>query len=173
MKDYDFTLKFALNRTVEEMDAIVGRLDQEGCNDALIGIGRAGRIAFDFTRSSTSAHEALVSALKDVKKAVPDAKLIEAAPDLAGLSDIADLLGFSRQNMRKLTLAHSETFPLPIHEGNPSIWHLTEVLEWLEAKGYDIDAGLIETASACMHFNVAIEMRREPGIEKDLLALVA
>ena len=173
MKDYDFTLKFALNRTGEELDAFVGRLGQEGCGDALVGIGQAGRIALDFTRSSESAHDALLSALRDVKNAAPDAKLIEAAPDLAGLSDIADILGFSRQNMRKLMLAHSATFPLPVHEGNPSIWHLSQVLEWLRERGYEIDAELIETASTCMHFNVANEMLKAPGIKNDVLALVA
>lgn len=173
MKEYDFTLKFALNRMSEELDAVVGRLGKEGCSDALIGVGQADRIALNFTRSSESAHGALLSALKDVKNAAPDAKLIEAAPDLAGLSDIADFLGFSRQNMRKLMLAHSAAFPLPVHEGNPSIWHLAEVLEWLKARGYDIDPVLIETSAACMHFNVAIEMRREPGVAEDVLALVA
>jgi hypothetical protein len=37
-----------------------------------------------------------------VKKAIPMSRLIEATPDLVGISDLAALLGHSRQNMRKI-----------------------------------------------------------------------
>ncbi len=53
----------------------------------------------------------MVSALRDVKKAVPGAELIEVTPDFVGLTDVAELIGVSRQNMRKLMLAHAATFP--------------------------------------------------------------
>ncbi len=59
---------------------------------------------------------------------MPSATLIEAAPDLVGLTDIADIVGMSRQNMRKLMLAHPASFPPPVHEGASSLWRLWEVL---------------------------------------------
>jgi hypothetical protein len=68
-----------------------------------------------FTREAESAKRAIVSALEDVKKAIPAAKLIEAGPDLVGLADVADMLGMSRQNMRKLMLVHAANFPAPVH----------------------------------------------------------
>lgn len=63
-----------------------------GSDDALIGIGQSGRIALQFTRVAENAFEAVFGAVKDVKRAIPDAKLIEATPDLVGLSDIAEVI---------------------------------------------------------------------------------
>jgi predicted DNA-binding transcriptional regulator AlpA len=56
------------------------------------------------------------------------AKLIEAAPDFVGLTDVADLVGVTRQNMRKLMLSHATTFPTPVHQGSASVWHLADVM---------------------------------------------
>jgi hypothetical protein len=85
-------------------------------------VGQRGRIALDFARESTSAWAAIASAVQDVKRAIPGAELIEASPDFVGLSDVADIAGFTRQNMRKLMLSNIATFPLAVHEGTPSLW---------------------------------------------------
>ena len=45
----------------------------------------------EFSREAGSAKIALFSALEDVKRAVPGAKLIEAAPDFVSLTDVAVL----------------------------------------------------------------------------------
>jgi hypothetical protein len=88
-------------------EALVERLGEAGCDDALIGIGQPGRLALEFTREAESAEEAVRSALADVRGAVPLARLIEVAPDLVGLTDVAEIVGVSRQNMRKLMLSHA------------------------------------------------------------------
>ncbi len=117
MKTYEFELKFRLPGTAQNPERFVERLAEAGCTDALVGIGQAGRIAFHFTRDANSAFEAVLSAVKNIKNAIPEATLIEAAPDLVGLSDIADILGYSRQNIRKLMMNNLASFPTPIHEG--------------------------------------------------------
>ncbi|MBU5890001.1 DNA-binding protein, partial [Vibrio cholerae O1] len=76
------------------------------------------RLALEFTREAVDADEAVRSALADVRRAAPSARLIEVAPDLVGLTDVADIVGVSRQNMRKLMLAHPGSFPAPVHEGS-------------------------------------------------------
>jgi len=134
MAQYDFILKFALGQHDAEPDAFIGRLLAEGCDDAIIGVGQHGRIALNFTREAANADEAVLSALSDVQRAIPDAKLVEASPDLVGLTDIANLLGFSRQYMRKLVLKSGPEFPLPVHEGKPAIWHLATVLSWFKGQ---------------------------------------
>ena len=53
----------------------------------------------------------MISALPHVKKAIRNAELIEVTPDFVGLTDVAELVGVSRQNMRKLMLGHPGTFP--------------------------------------------------------------
>ena len=90
---------------------IVERLGEAGCDDATVGVGQPGRVALLFLAKATSAFEALVSALKDVKRAVPSARLVEAGPDFVGLTDVAEVAGVSRQNMRKLMLSHAIDFP--------------------------------------------------------------
>ena len=74
--EYAFTLKYQLPDD-DSVDDVVERLGAIGCDAALVGIGRVGRLSLDFTREATSAEAALVSALSDVKRAVPSANLIE------------------------------------------------------------------------------------------------
>jgi hypothetical protein len=104
MGTYDFTLRFTLGQHDANPELFVEDLLATGCDDALLGLGQPGRIALSFTRESSSADEAVMSALRDVQRAVPEANLVEASPDLVGLTDIANLLGFTRQNMRKLVV---------------------------------------------------------------------
>lgn len=40
------------------------------------------------------------SALLDLRSVLQSAKLIEVAPDLVGLTDVAEIVGVSPQNMR-------------------------------------------------------------------------
>ena len=160
MSEYEFTLKFGIPADLER-DTLEARLFEAGCDDALVGTGQHGRLALTFTRDAASAEEAVDGALRDVRRAVPQARLVEAAPDLVGVSDIADLFAFSRQNMRKLVQSHAETFPLPLHEGRSSLWHLADVLEWFERRQTrSLDPTLREVARASMVVNATREAER-------------
>ena len=176
MTEYQFTLKFSLNSLEANIDELVERLGEAGCTDALVGIGQPGRIGLDFTREAKSASAAVQSALADVKRAIPNAELIEAAPDFVGLTDIAMLLGFSRQNMRKLAVQANSMFPPPVHEGTPTIWHLATVLDWLKSRGnYQIDDSLCEVAKTNRQFNLAKELHNldlGPTVQRDLQRLL-
>jgi len=173
--DYDFVLKFRLPEGSARPRNLVERLGKAGCDDAVVGIGQPGRIALDFMREADSAEQAIISALEDVKRAIPDAELIEACPDFAGLTDIAELVGVSRQNMRKLMLTHAGTFPAPVHDGSTALWHLAPVLEWLAARaGYIIEQRLLETARIAMQVNVTKESHRLAApVEDRIRTLVA
>lgn len=173
--EYTFTLKYQLATSAGNIDGVVERLGAGGCDDALVGIGLPGRIALMFTRESGSAHEAIVSALANVRRAVPDATLIEATPDFVGLTDVAEAIGVSRQNMRKLMTTHPASFPLPVHEGSASVWHLADVLGWLLQRGtYDVDPTLVDIAHITMQVNLARGASRlSPEIGQQLTELVA
>ncbi len=159
--EYTFTLKYQLADDDRDPDALVERLGEAGCDDALVGIGQPGRLALEFTREADSADTAVRSALADVRSAVPTARLIEVSPDLVGLTDVADIVGVSRQNMRKLMLTHPGSFPAPVHEGSASIWHLADVLTWLQAKGsYSLARDVLDVACVALQVNVAKEGRR-------------
>lgn len=175
MAQYDFILKFALGQHDAEPDAFVERLLAEGCDDALIGVGQHGRIALDFTREAPTAVEAVLSALSDVQRAIPDSKLVEAAPDLVGLTDIANLLGFSRQYMRKVVIQSGSDFPPPVHEGKPAIWHLATVLAWFtNCKSREFDEALLGVSRINMQCNLFKEAAElDHDISDRLKSLVA
>lgn len=48
------------------------------------------------------AREAVDSAIHDVRNAIAGAALVAVAPDLVGVTDMADLFAFSPQKLRKL-----------------------------------------------------------------------
>jgi len=101
------------------------------------------------------ADSALHSAVADVQRAIPEARLIEAGPDYVGLTEMAELLGISRQAMRKIMAKNIERFPMPVHEGNPSIWHLKDVLGWMRREqGREIDASIEEVSVVAWRVNL-------------------
>lgn len=88
--EFTFTLKYQLQAS--DTDALVERLAEEGCDHALVGVSRSGRLSLEFARDAGSAKEAVESALADVRRAVPAAKLIEATPVFVCLSTELALL---------------------------------------------------------------------------------
>lgn len=159
--EYVFTLRFQLPEARLAEEELLERLVEAGCDDALVGLGVPGKIALEFTREAVSAQQTVQGAIKAVQRAIPDAQLTEAAPDYVGLTDVADIIGVSRQNMRKLMLAHSPHFPLPVHDGKTAIWHLADVLEWLSQRGsYDIPAATQDLAQVTRQLNVQQAIQR-------------
>lgn len=176
MREYEFTLKFRLPDANADAEQFIDALAEAGCDDATVGIGQQGRIALAFTREASSAVEAIVSAVQEVRSAIPGAELAEASPDFVGLTDVADLIGCSRQNMRKLMLSNAATFPAAVHEGSQAFWHLRPVLDWLaDTQKRAIDRALIDVSEVTMNLNIAREARRLPGagLPEELDALFA
>jgi hypothetical protein len=175
MSEYEFTLAFALSSGTLDVDGLAERLGAAGCDDAIVGIGRWGRLGMTFARAAETASAALSSALADVRKAEPGAQLIEASPDDVGLTDVAVLLGVTRQNVRKLILAGDAPAPVPVHEGRPTIWRLTKVLTWLrDEKSHGVPEALLEIAAATLQANIAVEARdADRTVQKELAVLLA
>lgn len=65
------------------MDLLIERLAEEGCDDALVGVGQPGRLALEFFREAPSALEAIESALEGVRRAVPGARLTDISQPIA------------------------------------------------------------------------------------------
>lgn len=159
MSEFEFTLKFVLPDVEANPDRYVEALGAAGCDDALVGVGQSGRIALQFTREANTAFEAVTSAIANVKQAIPGVKLIEATPDLVGLTDVADIIGCSRQYMRKLMITSGPRFPVPVHEGKAALWRLSKVLMWLkDSKQYQVEDRLLEVAHTNMQLNIAREV---------------
>lgn len=176
MNEYEFTLKFRLPDAGSDPALFIGALAEAGCDDAMVGIGQPGRIALDFAREAKTALGAVVSAVQAVRLAIPGVELIEASPDFVGLTDVAELVGCSRQNIRKLMLGHPATFPAAVHEGSQAFWHLRPVLAWFaETQSRPIDRTLLEVSEVAMKVNIAREARKLPGaaVPRELEVLFA
>ncbi len=173
MREFEFTLKFNLPDSAEDTSEAVEKLGSAGCDDALIGVGKNGRVALNFTREAISAFDAIASAVAAVKRAIPGAMLVEATPDLVGLTDLADIVGCSRQYMRKLMIASGTSFPVPVYEGKAALWRLSKLLVWLkESKRYQIEETLLDVARANMQFNMAREVNEiDPEMQKSIRKL--
>lgn len=172
--EYEFTLKYQLDATDCNPDDLVERLGAAGCDDALIGIGQPGQLGFKFTREAASAKDAVKSALADIRDTVPTARLVEAGPDFVGLTDVAELMGMSRQNLRKLMVANPATFPVQVHAGSSGVWHLADLLSWLQHKDYPVDTSVVDVSQTTRQINVLKELQNLPTeIETELRSLVA
>ena len=156
MKEFNFELIFKL---VDNQDSneYLDVLFENGCDDATISTGQLGMLSLSFTREAIDASVAVESAINDVKKAIPSAKLVEATPDIVNISEISSILGHSRQYTRKLFNSDTSSLPAPIHIGNPSIWHLSEVLDWLKSLGKQenkINENLFELSHITRQINI-------------------
>ena len=156
MKEFNFELIFKL---VDNQDSneYLDVLFENGCDDATISTGQLGMLSLSFTREAVNASVAVESAINDVKKAIPSAKLVEATPYIVNISEISSILGHSRQYTRKLFNSDTSSLPAPIHIGNPSIWHLSEILDWLKSLGKQenkINENLFELSHITRQINI-------------------
>lgn len=162
---WDFFLSFRLPLDGSEPEAWVDRLYEAGCDDALVATGRLGFVGLRVTRAAETAQAAIDSAIADVLTAIPGAELTEIEPDLVGLSDIAERLGRSRQNIRKYLDGEIKSvtvpFPMAVASGTTSLWRLLEVLQWFDAHtDLKPTPSLLELARAVARTNGAVQQRR-------------
>lgn len=164
MNKYIFMLNFSLPVPDDDPEQFLDALFEAGCDDASVGVGRRGLIGLDFTRRASSAEEALKTAILDVRRAIPRANLVQAGPDLVGLTEVAKIFGFSRQNMQKYATGKSasqKAFPTPVVLGVPSLWHLAEIVAWLKLNTTVQPAEeVIEVAKAAAKINLNTEKER-------------
>lgn len=90
---FTFTLLYKLDPQDGDHDALVERLFEAGCGDALIGLGRPGHMALEFVREDVSADDAVTSARACVSQAVPRAQFLTAHTGPAVLRDIGEVVG--------------------------------------------------------------------------------
>lgn len=82
--EFEFEMTFRLGTGSADPGALVERLGAAGCTDAVVGTGLPGRIALSFKRDACSAKDAVVTALRDVKTAIPESELINVTSKFNG-----------------------------------------------------------------------------------------
>ena len=156
MKEFNFELIFKLVDNQDSNEYLDGFFEN-GCDDATISTGQLGMLSLSFTREAINASVAVESAINDVEKAIPSVKLVKSTPDIVNISEISSILGHSRQYTRKLFNFETSSLPAPIHICNPSIWHLSEILDWLKSLGKQenkINENLFELSLITKQINI-------------------
>lgn len=74
--EFDFLMRLRIDANAD-LSEVIERLAEAGCDDAVVGVGRPGRVALEFIRNASSVQDAIRSALLDVKRAMPNAELFE------------------------------------------------------------------------------------------------
>ena len=156
MNEYQYTLTFTLPDTQDDPTQYLDALFEAGCDDAVVGTGTPGMISLEFNRNADSAMNAVDSAIRDVMKAIPGASLIEVKPDLVGLTDVAEILDCSRQNIRKYVVGYPN-FPRPAVTGKFQLWHLWEIAKFDK---FSIPETIIEISKVAWKLNLDLQNRK-------------
>ncbi len=82
--EFEFKLTYQLSGSQPDADQLLTKLGEEGCTDALVELGVAGQVDMEFVRAALTAEEALNGAIEDIKRTLPKATLVEAAPKVLG-----------------------------------------------------------------------------------------
>lgn len=149
--------------------ANLGAWFEAGCDDATFGeidgVGYA-----DLSRTARSMSQAILSAIADVERAVPAARVIRVEPDeLVSASDIAARLHRTRESVRLLIAGERGPggFPAPVSHlrSRGRIWRWAEVSRWAEER-LGVDVPGIEDAMFVAALNDTLDLRRlSPGLE--------
>ncbi|MBF0137976.1 MAG: hypothetical protein H7833_17615 [Magnetococcus sp. DMHC-1] len=154
---YQFSLTFPVAREKWDINEIANKLYDAGCVDSTVFTGVRGIVCVEFHRESESAKDAINTAARDIQSAFPAAEILEAKPDLVNMADIAELVGQSRQNIRKLV-----DFPPPsISVAAKPLWHLYLVVRWyMEKTAIRFDNMLPEVSMEAWLYNQLLEKNR-------------
>lgn len=119
---------------------------------------------FGFVRPGACAREVMQGARMEIVRALPGARLVEAVPDLVGLTEVGRLLGLSRQAMRKYAVSQGSNFPAAVHGVHGAVWHLIEILDWMRAvRQLTVDPALLDVARVAWDINLRAEVQRRRG----------
>lgn len=146
-----------------EAEDFADRFFAAGCDDATIAFQR-GAIILDFARAAKSFEQAVVSAMRDVRKAGATVERVE--PDsLVSLSDIAARSGLTKAAISLYSTGQRGTgFPPPVSRvtSESPLWDWVEVAGWLRRFGKaDIDADVLAQARAIRKWNAKLSARRQ------------
>lgn len=168
--EFDFTL--LVDGPDDISEELEDKLFEAGCDDATISVS-GGRLSITFARVAESLKEAIVSAIKDVRRA--DVGVVNRVDDcsLITQSEIARRIGRSRQMVHQYIKGERGPggFPKPacsIVDTMP-LWYWCEVAYWLE-KNSLIDEHELRRAQELAVINSILDLEMQRAIDPGLTA---
>jgi len=159
--EHEFVL--VLDEITEVTREMEDRLFETGCDDATIS-SRSGRVFLSFRREAASMKDAILSAIRDVKKAEIGAKILRVDDcNLVTQSEIARKIGRKRQVIHQFITGSRGPggFPPPschITDEAP-LWRWCEVAHWFWQNGM-IKENALRSAQDIELINSVIEFYR-------------
>lgn len=131
--EYDFTL--ILTGITPETDGVEDALFDAGCDDATFAF-RSGRPVLTFARRGHSLKDAIISAIRDVRRTNLGADVLRVdGCNFVSLAEIARRIGRTRQVVHQYMRGQRGPggFPGPVFELGEGImaWSWCEVVDWL------------------------------------------
>jgi hypothetical protein len=162
MDDYNFTLRFiASGKSADDLSTTI----YERIEDAsLMGPDDDGSFLLEFDRRAGALPSALVGALEELVKTVPDATVLRVEEDdLATMADIAKRSGRTPESVRLLVAGRRGPGGFPPAAGRVDartrVWRWADAAQWFEDA---LGEPLPDTSESAFlrAFNDALEIRR-------------
>lgn len=171
---YEFSLLVV--GTDVQTDEALNALAEAGCNDATVG-SSGGVQHLDFDRGGDSYLKAVESAIADVERAVPGARVVRVLPDeYVTLVEIGERTGRTRESVRLLSIGERGPggFPPPAARGDErnKLWRWSDVTSWF---GSALAAPVDHFANGAAHraINATLDLASTIGdLDRDELAAV-
>lgn len=168
-REHDFTL--VLLGVNELTPKVVDALFEAGCDDATM-CRRFGRVFLTFSRTTATLKDAIVSAIRDVRKANIGARVLRVDEcSLLAQADIARKVGRPRQVIHQYISGQRGPggFPPPvchIRDGAP-LWHWCEVARWFWQNDMIKESELREAEQVSV-INAVLELQNQRQVDPEL-----
>ena len=168
--EHDFVL--VLDGVKEIGPRVMDALFEAGCDDATPSL-RFGRVYLTFTREAPSLREAILSAIRDVKRANIGASVLYIDDcNLVSQADIARRIGRTRQMIGQYISAARGpgNFPAPVCDltvGHP-LWQWCEVSYWLFQNGI-VSETVLEESRVIAVINSTLEFLHQRAYDSSLV----
>jgi hypothetical protein len=131
-----FSIKFQIPGATEPDEYAIRTYEDDGLRDfALLGPDANGVFDTDFERKAPRYEDAVLSAMEDLRRVLPEARLLQVKPDnLVTIDDIAERMGRTHESVRLLINGKRGPGGFPRHSGSggrrSKTWRWYEVERW-------------------------------------------
>jgi hypothetical protein len=179
LKEHDFTL--VLSGIKELTREVQDALFEAGCDDATLSM-RCGRPFLTFSRTALTLKDAILSAIRDVKKANIGLEVLRIDDcNLVTQSEIAHKIGRSRQLIHQYVTGERGPggFPPPAcnvgNNADSPLWYWCEIANWLYQNSM-IPEEVLRDAQALSLINDVLELnyqkKADPTLTKEVLEYI-
>lgn len=77
IREFQFDVMIKLPQGCPDIEDVVDRLFESGCDDAVVGCGNLGMLGLSFIREGTDREVVIASAVRDASAGLPEGAVVE------------------------------------------------------------------------------------------------